>query len=50
MGIQFDLSALKRTKWYEYAVRFLFGGAMTVLAVMLAKRYGPVFGGLLMIA
>src|ERR1700752_3818120 len=46
MSIQFDLSALKKTKWYEYAVRFLFGGAMTVLAGMLANRYGPVFGGL----
>src|SRR5580704_5273846 len=46
MSIRFDLSALKKTKWYEYAVRFLFGGVMTVLAGMLAKRYGPVFGGL----
>lgn len=46
MNIQFDLSALKKTRWYEYAVRFLFGGAITVLAGMLATWYGPVFGGL----
>jgi Protein of unknown function (DUF3147) len=44
--ITFDLSALKRTRWYEYAVRFLFGGAVTVATGLLAKRYGPVFGGL----
>ena len=46
MTIQVDLSALTKTKWYEYAVRFLFGGAITVVAGLLAKRYGPVFGGL----
>jgi Protein of unknown function (DUF3147) len=44
--IHFHFSALKKTKWYEYAVRFLFGGAMTVLAGILAARYGSVFGGL----
>jgi hypothetical protein len=46
MTIQVDLSALTKSKWYEYAVRFLFGGAITVVAGLLAKRYGPVFGGL----
>jgi hypothetical protein len=46
MIIQFHFSALKKTKWYEYAMRFLFGGAMTMLAGMLVTRYGPVFGGL----
>jgi hypothetical protein len=44
--IALDLSALKRTRGYEYAVRFLFGGAVTVATGLLAKRYGPVFGGL----
>lgn len=44
--IQVDLSALTKTKWYEYAVRFLFGGAITVVTGLLANRYGPVFGGL----
>ena len=46
MRINFDFSALKRTRWYEYALRFLFGGAVTVAAGLIAKHYGPVFGGL----
>jgi hypothetical protein len=46
MRVSFDLSALARTKWYEYGIRFLFGGAITVIAGLLAKRFGPVFGGL----
>lgn len=41
-----DMSALRRTRWYEYALRFLFGGAITAITGVLAKRYGPVFGGL----
>jgi hypothetical protein len=31
---------------YEYIVRFVFGGAVTVLAGLVAKKYGPVLGGL----
>lgn len=46
MRIKFDVSALRRTRWYEYALRFLFGGFITVAAGWIAKRYGPVFGGL----
>ena len=46
MKVSVSLSALRKTKWSEYAVRFLFGGAITVITGMLAKRYGPVFGGL----
>jgi hypothetical protein len=46
MRVSFDISALARTRWYEYGVRFLLGGAITVTAGLLAKRYGPVFGGL----
>jgi hypothetical protein len=46
MRVEFDISALKDTKWYELAVRFLFGGAITAITGMLANRYGPVFGGL----
>ena len=46
MRVNFDFSALARTKWYEYAVRFLFGGVITVTAGLLAKRFGPVLGGL----
>jgi len=41
-----SLGALAKTKWYEYLVRFAFGGAITVTAGILAKHFGPVFGGL----
>lgn len=46
MKISFDVSALQRTQWYEYALRFFFGGAVTVATGLIAKSYGPVFGGL----
>ena len=46
MKISVDLSALSRTKWHEYAVRFGFGGAVTVFAGLVAKRFGPTIGGL----
>ena len=46
MKVSADFSALKKTKWHEYAVRFLLGGSVTVVAGVLAKYYGPVFGGL----
>jgi hypothetical protein len=46
MRIEFDFSALQRTRWYEYALRFFFGGAVTVAAGLISKQYGPVFGGL----
>jgi Protein of unknown function (DUF3147) len=46
MSIQVDLVALKMTKWSEYALRFLFGGVITVITGVLAERYGPEFGGL----
>ena len=46
MKIHFDPSALAQTKWYQYAVRFLFGGVVTVLAGVIAKKFGPVIGGL----
>jgi hypothetical protein len=41
-----SLGALAKTKWYEYLVRFAFGGAFTVTARFLAEHFGPVFGGL----
>jgi hypothetical protein len=46
MNVSFDLSALNRTKWHEYAVSFLFGGLVTVGAGLIAKKFGPLFGGL----
>src|SRR5690349_2355154 len=46
MVIRTDLSALKRTKWYEYSIRFVFGGLITAIAGAVATTYGPVIGGL----
>jgi hypothetical protein len=44
--IKIDISALKRSKWREFAPRFFIGGAITALAGLIAKRYGPEIGGL----
>ena len=44
--VELKLSSIKDTKPHEYAVRFLFGGSCTVLAGLIAKRYGPTVGGL----
>jgi Protein of unknown function (DUF3147) len=44
--LKVDLSSLRETKLHEYGVRFLFGGACTVLAGLIAKRFGPAVGGL----
>jgi hypothetical protein len=46
MMLSVKLSALKESRPHEYAVRFLFGGACTVLAGVIAKRFGPGLGGL----
>ena len=44
--VEAKLSALKQTRLQEYLVRFLFGGAATVLAALIAKHFGPAYGGL----
>ncbi len=44
--ISIKLSSLKESRPHEYAMRFLFGGACTVLAGLIAKRFGPAVGGL----
>lgn len=46
MKIKVDTSGLKNSKWYEFALRFSFGGAVTAFAGLVAKRYGPGVGGL----
>jgi len=48
MIVQFNASALRQTRWYEYLVRFVLGAAMTVIAGLVAARFGPVVGGLLL--
>jgi hypothetical protein len=46
MKVHADFSALRRTRWYEYAVRFLFGGIITAITGIIAKKFGPEVGGL----
>jgi uncharacterized protein DUF3147 len=46
MRITLDLSAARKTKWYEYAIRFVFGGTVTAVAGLIAKEFGPSIGGL----
>ena len=46
MVINVDSSALRKTKWHEYAMRFIFGGLVTAMTGLIAKEYGPSIGGL----
>ena len=46
MRIKFDVSALRQTKWHDYAVRFIFGGLITAVAGIITKQCGPSIGGL----
>lgn len=44
--VEMRFDSLKKSKPHEYAVRFFFGGLCTVLAALVAKRFGPGVGGL----
>jgi hypothetical protein len=46
MAVKLELSALAEGHWYEYAIRFVLGGAVTMLAGWIATEWGPVIGGL----
>ena len=46
MRIGISISKLREGKPHEYLSRFIFGGIVTVLATLIAKRYGPIIGGL----
>ena len=46
MLVSFHLTALKQTRWYEYLIRFVFGGLITAGAGLIAKEFGPIIGGL----
>jgi Protein of unknown function (DUF3147) len=46
MRIEFHPSTLLQTRWYELFVRFLFGGLITAGAGIIARKFGPVVGGL----
>ena len=46
MRIEFDLSSMHRSRWSDYTLRFVFGGVVTVVTGLIAKRYGPGIAGL----
>ena len=46
MIVSVGTSGLKRTRWYEYLIRFGLGGFVTAVAAYFAKEFGPSFGGL----
>lgn len=46
MIVKVDLSSMRSTTFGEYATRFVFGGAVTVLAGLIADKFGPLTGGL----
>src|SRR4051812_9581197 len=46
MQIKIHADTLKQTRWYECAIRFCLGGAITVVAGLMAKKFGPAIGGL----
>lgn len=41
-----NLSGLKKPRWWEYALRFGFGGVITAATGLIARHFGPVIGGL----
>jgi hypothetical protein len=46
MLVRLKPSAISQTEWWEYLVRFVFGGLATVLAGIAARYGGPTVGGL----
>jgi hypothetical protein len=46
LKIEFNIAALGRSRWYEYLLRFVFGGLVTAATGIIAKVYGPSVGGL----
>lgn len=46
MIVKAQFSRLRQTAWWEYAVRFLFGGIVTAITGLIAKEFGAVVGGL----
>ncbi|MBK3663703.1 hypothetical protein JJE66_21070 [Bradyrhizobium diazoefficiens] len=46
MLVKLTSSALEKTRWYEYGVRFLLGGLATVFAGIIGQYFGAAVGGL----
>ncbi len=46
MKIKVQITALRGTRWSQYAIRFVLGGLVTVMTGWIAKQFGPAVGGL----
>jgi uncharacterized protein DUF3147 len=46
MIIKVKIATLAEGHWYEYAIRFVLGGLMTVAAGLVAATWGPLIGRL----
>jgi hypothetical protein len=46
MVIKLNFGSISSTAWSEYMTRFLFGGTVTLLAGVIANKFGPGIGGL----
>ncbi len=44
--ITVSISGFRQSRWYEFGLRFLFGGLVTAIAGLIAKEFGPSVGGL----
>jgi hypothetical protein len=48
MQIEVNPWVMGQTRWYEYPIRFIFGGLITAVAGLIAKKFGAGIGGLLL--
>src|SRR5262249_16917747 len=39
-------SSLRNARWWQFAVRFVLGGAVTACTGLVAQHWGPIIGGL----
>ena len=46
MLVKVQCSRLRQSEWWEYVVRFVFGGVVVVITGMIASKWGAVIGGL----
>jgi len=46
MIVRVSLDSVRQSHWYEFAIRFVLGGAITVIAGLIATHFGPAVGGL----
>ncbi len=46
MKISAGLSSVRQSHWYDYGIRFLFGGIITVATGLIAKKFGFTVAGL----